>query len=124
MQRYRGRARCPKASQKTLRGGHFLRPGPNVRDAPGGPGTFNSLYQKAADVCKKDVWEFQVFSQTFFELRFSLGNEGKDVENLNSQTWRHPRPSYCRSRFLGRGSDEALFSEEKGRFSEKGGGIQ
>ena len=33
--------------------------------------------QKAADVCKKDVWDFQVFSQTFFELRFSLGNEGK-----------------------------------------------
>ena len=28
------------------------------------------------------------------------------------------------SRFLGRGSDEALFSEEKGFFSEKGGGIQ
>ena len=27
------------------------------------------------------------------------------------------------SRFLGRGSDEALFSEEKGLFSEKGGGI-
>ena len=65
-----------------------------------------NVCQKAADVCKKDVWEFQVFSQTFFELRFSLGislgNEGKDVENLNSQTWpgtprrpssRHPRPS-------------------------------
>ena len=59
--------------------------------------------QKAADVCKKDVWDFQVFSQTFFELRFSLGNEGKDGKNLNSQTWpgtprrpssRHPRPSY------------------------------
>ena len=26
--------------------------------------------------------------------------------------------------FWGRGSDEALFSEEKGLFSEKGGGIQ
>ena len=29
----------------------------------------------------------------------------------------------CQSQFLGRGSDEALFSEEKGLFSEKGGGI-
>ena len=46
-----------------------------------------------------------MFSQTFFELRFSLGNEGKDGKNLNSQTWpetprrpssRHPRPSYLR----------------------------
>ena len=43
--------------------------------------------QKAADVWKKDVWHFQVFSQTFFELRFSLGNKGKDGKNLNSQTW-------------------------------------
>ena len=37
-------------------------------------------------------------SQTFLELRFSVGNEGKDRKNLNSQTWpgtpspRHPRP--------------------------------
>ena len=55
----------------------------------------------AADVWKKDVWDFQVFSQIFFELRFSLGNEGKDGKNLNSQTWpgsprrpspRHPQP--------------------------------
>ena len=29
---------------------------------------------------------FQAFSQTCPELRFSLGNEGKDDENLNSQT--------------------------------------
>ena len=29
-----------------------------------------------------------------------------------------------RADFLGRGSDEALFSEEKRIFSEKGGGIQ
>ena len=58
-------------------------------------------YQKAADVWKKDVWEFQAVSQTFLELRFSLGNEGKGGKNLNSQTWpgtprrpspRHPRP--------------------------------
>ena len=44
-----------------------------------------------------------MFSQTFFELQFSLGDEGKDGKNLNSQTWpgtprrpspRHPRPSY------------------------------
>ena len=48
-----------------------------------------------------DVWDFQAFSQTFLELLFSLGNEGKDGKNLNSQTWpgtprrhspRHPRP--------------------------------
>ena len=59
------------------------------------------LIQKAADVWKKDVWDFQSFSQTSLELRFSLGNEGKDGKNLNSQTWpgtprrpssRHPRP--------------------------------
>ena len=43
--------------------------------------------QKAADVWKKDVWDFQAFSQTFLELRLSLGNEGKDGKNLNSQTW-------------------------------------
>ena len=57
-----------------------------------------ALSQKAAD-----VWDFQVFSQTFFELRFSLGNEGRDGKNLNSQTWpgttrrpspRHLQPSY------------------------------
>ena len=57
--------------------------------------------QKAADVWKKDVWGFQAFSQTFLELRVSLGNEGKDGKNLNSQTWpgtprrpssRHPQP--------------------------------
>ena len=57
--------------------------------------------QKAADVWKKDVWDFQVFSQTFFELRFSLGNEGKDGKNLNSQTWpgtpRRPSPRHPRS---------------------------
>ena len=61
----------------------------------------NSFAQKAADVWKKDVWDFQAFSQTFLELRFSLENEGKDGKNLNSQTWpgtprrpssRHPRP--------------------------------
>ena len=60
------------------------------------------ITQKAADVWKKDVWDFQAFSQTFLELRSSLGNEGKDGKNLNSQTWpgtpkhpssRHPRPS-------------------------------
>ena len=43
----------------------------------------------------------QAFSQTFLELQFSLGNEGNDGKNLNSQTWpgtprrpssRHPRP--------------------------------
>ena len=57
--------------------------------------------QKAVDVWKKDVWDFQVSSQTFLELRFSLGIQGKDGRNLNSHTWsgtprrpspRHPRP--------------------------------
>ena len=37
-----------------------------------------TCYQKAADVWKKDVWDFQAFSQTSLELRFLLGNEGKD----------------------------------------------
>ena len=59
--------------------------------------------QKSADVWKKDVWDFQGSSQTFSELEFSLGNEGKEGRNLNSQTWpgsprrpspRHPRPPY------------------------------
>ena len=45
--------------------------------------------------------EMSGISQTFFELRFSLENEGKDGKNLNSQTLpesprrpspRHPRP--------------------------------
>ena len=31
----------------------------------------------AADVWQKDVWDFHAFSQTFFELRLSLANEGK-----------------------------------------------
>ena len=39
-----------------------------------------------ADVCSKDVWDLQAFSQTFFELQFSLGNEGKEGKNLSSQT--------------------------------------
>ena len=60
-----------------------------------------SVAQNTADVWKKDVWDFQALSQTSVELRFSLGNEGKDGKNLNSQTWsgsprrpssRHPRP--------------------------------
>ena len=58
-----------------------------------------SFAEKAADVWKKDVWDFQAFSQTFLELRSCLGNEGKDGKNLNSQTWpgtpRHPRPPIC-----------------------------
>ena len=69
----------------------------------GGRGFFDSRRsfvgwrdQNAADTWKKDVWDFQVFSQTFFELRFSLENEGKDGKNLNSQTWpgtpRRPSP--------------------------------
>ena len=36
---------------------------------------------------RRDVWDFQAFSQTFLELRFSLGNEGEDGKNMNSQTW-------------------------------------
>ena len=54
--------------------------------------------QKAADVWKKDVGDFQAFSKTLLELRFSLGNEGKDGKNLNSQTWlgtpRRPSPRH------------------------------
>ena len=59
------------------------------------------LNQKAADVWKKDVWDFQAFSQIIFEVWFSPGNEGKDGKNLTSQTCpgsprrpspRHPRP--------------------------------
>ena len=59
-------------------------------------------YQKAADVWKKDVWDFQVLSQTLLELRFSLRDKGKNGKNLSSQTWpgsprrpspRHPRPA-------------------------------
>ena len=58
--------------------------------------------QKAADVWKTDVWDFQAFSLTLLELRFSLGNKGKDNLAWNSQTWpgtprrpcpRHARPS-------------------------------
>ena len=48
---------------------------------------FPSLIRRIADVWWKDVWDFQVFSQTFFELRFSLGDEGKEGDNLTSQTW-------------------------------------
>ena len=33
--------------------------------------------QKAADVWKKDVRDFQAFSQALFEVRCTLGNEGK-----------------------------------------------
>ena len=42
----------------------------------------NGVFQKAADVWKKDVWDFRAFSRTFLELRFSIGNEGKDRKNL------------------------------------------
>ena len=51
----------------------------NLRPPPSG--------QKAADVWKKDVWDFQVLSQTFIELRFALGNEGKDEPELPDLTW-------------------------------------
>ena len=58
------------------------------------------MNQKAADIWKKDVWDFQAFSQTFFELRYSPGNEGKDGKNLSSQTWpgtpRRPSPRHLR----------------------------
>ena len=59
---------------------------------------------------KKDVWDFQAASQTFIELRFSLGNEGKDSKNLNSQIWpgtprrpapRHPRPPDLKRKIKG-----------------------
>ena len=79
----------PRKTRATIRSHDFLSPSKKQN-------------QKAADVWKKDVWDFQAFSQTSLELRFSLGNEGKDRKNLNSQTWpgtprrpssRHPRPS-------------------------------
>ena len=60
------------------------------------------IFQKVADVWKKAVWNFQAFSQTFFELRFSLGNEGRDSKILNSQTWlgspRRPSPRHPQDR--------------------------
>ena len=43
--------------------------------------------QKPADVWKKDVWDFERLSQKFLELRYSLGNKGKDGKNLSSQSW-------------------------------------
>ena len=43
------------------------------------------------------------------------------IFRFKSRDW---RSFVYQSRFLGRGSDEALFSEKKGVFSEKGGGIQ
>ena len=58
-------------------------------------------HQKATDVCKKDVWDFQASFQTSLEVRFSQGNEGGNGKNVSSQTWpesprrpspRHPRP--------------------------------
>ena len=56
------------------------------------------IFQKAADVWKKGVWDFQAFSLTFLELRFCPGNEGKDGKNLNTQTWpgspRRPSPRH------------------------------
>ena len=54
-------------------------------------------YQKPADVWKTDVWEFQAFSQTFLQLRFSLGNQGKDSKNLNSQTWPGTQTSFSQT---------------------------
>ena len=49
-------------------------------------------YQKAEDVWKKDVWDFQAFSQTFFELRLSLGNEAKRRQEpeLPDLAWNSP----------------------------------
>ena len=65
-----------------------------------GPIAIRTKHQKTADVWKKDVWDFQTFSHTSLELRFSLGNEGKDGMNLNSQTWpgtpRRPSPRHLR----------------------------
>ena len=49
------------------------------------------------------------------------------VSSTSSPIWCPPgccRTVVYQSRFLGRGSDEALFSSKKGVFSEKGGGIQ
>ena len=47
-----------------------------------------------------NVWNLQALSQTFVEQQFSQGNEGKDSDNLSSQTWpgssRRPSPRHIR----------------------------
>ena len=45
-----------------------------------------------------------------------------DAYGKKSQSSKDRPCSHTQSRFLGRGCDEALFSEKKGIFSEKGGG--
>ena len=67
-----------------------------------------NLHEKRSDFVSEsegrgyleDVWDFQAFSQTVFELRFPLGNEGKEGKNLSSQTWpgssRHSAPRHLR----------------------------
>ena len=64
-------------------------------------------------------------------LRASGHGTPKSLQKVLGTVWEVSGKSFSkvsgecfRSRFLGRGSDEALFSEEKGFFSEKGGGIQ
>ena len=102
-----GRPEIPSRSPETLSNKYFGTCGLKI----GAPQTreiqprriqppIRALCQKAANVWKKDVWDFQAFSQTFLELRFSLGNEGNDGKNLNSQTWpgtpRRPSPRHLR----------------------------
>ena len=109
-------ARVPEIDSSVGKGGSSApKPRPKssakIKTSEGARGAEN---QKAADVWKKDVWELQVCSQTFIELRFSLGNEGKDGKNLDSQTWpgspRHPRPPE-RRRSAGKRSSERVLSE-------------
>ena len=54
----------------------FFRP-KQLRKTPEVITSHDLLDQKAADVWKKDVWDFQALSQTFLELRFSLGTKDK-----------------------------------------------
>ena len=49
--------------------GKIAKKGPTYTlGSKGGPE--RAIFQKAADVWKKDVWDFQAFSQTFLELDF------------------------------------------------------
>ena len=76
-----------------------------IFDGPFLEGNKNTVYQKHG--CTTQILEllnFQVHSQTFFELRFSLEHGWEEGKTLRSQTWpgnphprrpssRHPRPA-------------------------------
>ena len=69
---------------------------------------------------------FSCTDPTTEQTRSSFGRVQKFFWRVFSGMFSYPHtfctlPYHC-PRFLGRGCDEALFSEEKGVFSEKGGG--